>query len=524
MNDMKQPPTNIPEAKMIPKKRIRFSFVWLIPLVAAIVGVWIGVTTIRNQGPTITIIFHSAEGLDAGKTEIRYNGVEVGRVTSIMLSPDYQKVIATARMDPRTGEFLHPDTKFWVVTPQISGGNISGLSTLISGAYIGMEIGQSKKSERHFIALNSAPMETGGVHGRFFTLKTSELGSLSEGAPVYFRRLKAGQVVSYELDPNGDALNVKIFIQAPYDQFVTSETRFWQASGVDVSLSASGLKVQTQSLLSILIGGIAFETPSTDMALPPAAADTSFTLFPNREDAFRPSAQNPQYYTLIFNQSLHGLEIGAPVELDGITVGEVTDIRAQFDAKTYQFSAPVTIKVDPARFGVKLLHAVDPNSPAYVAAREKMIDALVAHGLRAQLQTGSLVTGARYIAFQFFHNEPPVTLNWSQTPVQLPTVPGQIESLTASLSNLGKGLQQIPFKELGDNLNKTIVSVQGTLTNTDRLLNNANRLIAPDSALDAQLSSMINQVGGAAQAISLLADYLERHPEALLRGKSGSAK
>ncbi len=470
MNDMKQPPNNVPEAKVIAKNRVRFSFVWLIPLVAAIAGVWIGVTTIRNQGPVITIVFRSAEGLEAGKTEIRYNGVEVGKIASIELSPDYQKVIATARMSPRTEEFLRADTKFWVVKPQISGGNILGLSTLISGAYIGMEIGHSRQNEHHYVALDSAPMETGGVHGRFFTLTTPELGSLNEGTPIYFRRLKAGQIVSYELNPDGKSLTVKIFIQAPYDRFVTSDTRFWQASGVNLSLSASGLQMRTESLLSILVGGIAFETPSTDTVLPPAAADTAFTLFKDREDAFRPPARNPQYYTLVFNESLHGLEAGAPVELNGITIGEVTDIHAQFDAKTYQFSAPVTVQIDPTRFGVKLLHSVDPNSKAFVAAREKIMNALVARGLRAQLQTGSLVTGARYIAFQFFSNAPPVTLDWTQTPVQLPTVPGQIQSLTASLASLGRGIQQIPFKDIGNNLSVTLGDVRQAAQDLDAVL------------------------------------------------------
>lgn len=470
MNDTKQLLTNAPEATIVRKKRPRFSFVWLIPLVAAIAGVWIGVTTIRNQGPTITIVFRSAEGLEAGKTEIRYNGVAIGKIMTVELAPDYQTVITTARMSPRTEQFLHPDTKFWVVTPQISGGNISGLNTLISGAYIGMEIGQVKESELHFTALNSAPMETGGIHGSYFMLTTPELGSISEGAPIYYRRLKAGQVVSYELNREGTGLDVRIFIQSPYNQFVSSDTRFWQAGGVDISLSATGLKVQTQSLLSILIGGIAFETPESDSAPSPALTDTSFTLYRDRDEAFRPPPKRPQYYTLVFNESLHGLDVGAPVELNGIAIGHVTEIRARFDGKTYQFTAPVTIQVDPERFGVEYINAPSPDSQAYVAAHKKVMDTLVSRGLRAQLQTGSLLTGAKYIAFQFDGDAPPVTLDWSQTPVRLPTIPGQLESLTASLSNLGNGIQQIPFKDIGNSLSSTLGDLQQAAQNLNAVL------------------------------------------------------
>ena len=468
MSDTKNTSPTIPEAQVVSKKRARFSFIWLIPAVAAAAGIWIGVTTIRNQGPTITIVFRSAEGLEAGKTKIRYNGVEVGTLTTIRLSEDYKQVIATASMSPKTEEFLVKDTQFWVVRPQISGANISGLGTLISGAYIGMEIGQAKESERHYVALDDAPLETGGVHGRFFTLKTSELGSINKGTPLYFRRLQAGQVASYELDKSGKFLNVKVFIQEPYDQFVTADTRFWQASGIDVSLSARGLQVQTESLLSILVGGIAFETPVTDGPAAPAAENASFNLCRDREEAFRPSAVNPQTYTIVFKQSVRGLSVGAPVEFEGIPIGEVTGVQAQFDAKTYEFSVPVTIRIDPARFGVKLLDMAKGEN--VISDRKKLMDTLVARGLRAQLQSGSLITGSKLISLDFYPDAPAAALDWSQDPVPLPTQPGQIESIEASLANASKNLGQIPFKAIGDNLNKTLIDAQQTTESLNAVL------------------------------------------------------
>ena len=272
-------------------------------------------------------------------------------------------------------------------------------------------------------------MVMGGAPGRFFRLKTSELGSVDKDTPIFFRHLKAGTVVSYELDKDGQYLNVRIFVRAPYDQYVTPNTRFWHASGIDMTLSASGLRVQTESLLSILIGGLAFETPASGPLLPPAEADTQFTLYSDRADAFRPPAQNPQTYLIVFNQSVRGLAVGAPVEMKGIPIGEVTEVRAQFDNQTKEFSVPVTIQVDPARFGVKLIAM--PGETNAVADHRKLLDTLVSRGLRLQLKTGSMISGSLYVSAEFFPDAPPATLDWSQNPVQLPTQPGQIEAIEA---------------------------------------------------------------------------------------------
>ncbi len=303
-----------------------------------------------------------------------------------------------------------------------------------------------------------------------------------------------------------------------------------------MTLSANGLRVQTESFLSILIGGLAFETPAIGPVLPPAEANTLFTLYRDRAEAFNPPPQHPQTYLLVFNQSVRGLTPGAPVEIRGIQIGEVTDVRAQFDEKTMQFSVPVTVRVDPARFGIKFTGGA-PGATA-VSDRRKVMDILVARGLRAQLRTGSMISGSLYVAVDFFPDAPPATLDWSQTPVQLPTLPGQIEAIEANLASITKKLDQMQFKEISEDLRKTfgeldqtLATTRGTLTNTDRLLGSADKLvgstgklIAPDSVLDAQLGSMIQEVGGAARAMRLLADYLERHPEALIRGKTGEAK
>lgn len=525
-----------PESRVVTKKRTRLSLVWIVPIVAVVIGAWVAVTRILAEGPEITIVFQSAEGLEAGKTKIQYNGVEVGEIGTIRLSDDHKSVIATAQMAPETGNFLLEDTRFWVVRPRVSGANVTGLGTLISGAYIAMDIGKSHKKRHHFVALETPPVVTGDVPGRFFILETSNLGSLDNGTPVFFRRLKVGEVASYELAKDGKSLKVKVFVKAPYDQYVNPNTRFWHASGIDVSLSADGLEVKTQSALSVLVGGIAFETAATAPALPPAEEDTVFTLFSDRAEAFKLAARNPQTYQLVFKESVRALKPGAPVEFRGIPIGEVVSIDAQVDVKTFEFSAPVTILLDAQRLGVKV-QQLEPGADVD-ALRRKLLESLVAHGVRAQLQSGSLLTGAKFVSFDFFPDAPPATIDWSQDPVQLPTAPGQFEAIEASATGILKKIDQIPFKEIADDLHKAIVELdrtmataraaletgQGALESGQGALDSANELIGPSSGLGPQLTNTLEEVSRAARSLRMLMDFLERHPEALLRGKEGEAK
>lgn len=529
MPESDTPSPGVPESRTVSRKRTRLSLVWVIPIIAAVAGVWVAVTRILGEGPQITIVFKSAEGLEAGKTVIKYNGVDVGTLTTVRLSDDHQRVIATAQMAPKTESFLVDDTRFWVVRARISGANVTGLGTLLSGAYIGMDIGRSKKSKRDFVALETPPIVTGDVPGRFFVLKTPNLGSLDTGTPVFFRRLQVGEVASYKLDTDGNALSVKVFVNAPYDQYVTPNTRFWQASGIDLSLSANGLTVQTQSVLSILIGGIAFETPATGPVLPAAEADSVFTLYSDRVDAFKLPAHDPQTYLLVFTESVRGLVPGAPVEFQGIPIGEVAAVTAELDATTLQFSVPVTIHLDAQRLGVKVQNLAPGTD--LIAMHKKLVDGMVAHGVRAQLRTGNLLTGALFVALDFFPDAPPATVDWSQHPAQLPTIPGELAAIEANIVSIIKKIDQLPFKALGQDLqnamaelDRTLASARGALDGGRVTLDNANKLIEPNSVLGAELGNTLQEVSRAARAVRVLADYLERHPEALIRGKTGEAK
>jgi paraquat-inducible protein B len=529
MPERDPPEPQVPESRAVPRKRTRFSLVWVIPVVAAIVGGWIAVTRILSAGPEITIIFKSAEGLEAGKTKIHYNGVDVGTITAIRLSKDHRRVVTTAQMEPSTEDFLVDDTKFWIVAPRISGANVTGLGTLISGAYIGMEIGHSKNERSIFNALDTPPVVTSETPGRFFILKTPDLGSLDVGTPIYFRRVQVGQVASYQLDQDGKALTVKVFVQAPYDQFVSPNTRFWHASGIDLSLTASGLVVQTQSVLSILIGGIAFETAPGDPVLPATAENTVFILYSNKTEAFNPPPRSPQTYQLVFKDSVRGLTPGAPVEFRGIPIGNVTSLRAQIDLKTFEFRVPVTIQLDPERLGVRLVD-LKPGADLETI-RRNLIDSMIAHGVRAQLRTGNLLTGSAYVALDFFPNAPPVHVDWSQQPVQLPTTPGQFAATQATVEDLLKKLDSMPLQEIGENLRKTIadldltiITARSTLASARGTLDNTSNLTGPNSAQVQQLDQTLQEISRAARSLRVLADYLEAHPESLIRGKKGEAR
>ena len=527
MPDQFTPGAAVPESRTIAPKHTRLSVVWIIPIVAAIAGGWVAVTRILGQGPQITIQLNSAEGLEAGKTKIHFNGVDVGAVTGIRLAEDNKHVVLQAQMAVKTERLLVEDTQFFVVSPRISGTSVSGLGTLVSGAYLGLQIGHSTKSRRDFVGLDTQPIIAEDTPGHFYVLKAAELGSIGVGAPIYFRHLEAGEIVSYALDKDGQALTVRAFVRAPYDQYVNANTRFWHASGVDVSLTAAGLSVNTQSLLSIIAGGVAFETPVDQPAAGVSPPESQFFLYRTRADAFKPPPGNPHTYLITFRQSVRGLAVGAPVEFRGLPVGEVTNIEAVLDTRTFEFYSPVTVRIDMSRVGVKFVGS-KPGETRPTLPREVMIKALVAHGVRAQLRSSSMLTGALYVAFDFFPEAPPARVDTSREPIELPTIKGELEETEARLASIVRKIDQLPMQEIGadvhrtlSDLDQTILNAQATLKKTDQIIANANRMVEPDSVLSVQLDTTLSELTRTAQALRALTDSLDRHPDALIHGKPG---
>jgi paraquat-inducible protein B len=282
------PPPPPPAAKVRRSKGI--SLVWLIPIVAAAIAGWLAWTTYAQQGPQIRISFESAEGLEAGKTKITYRNVDIGTVETVRLSPDLKHIVVTARLGDDSAPFLTKGTRYWIVRPRVGTGGVSGLGTLVSGAYIEVDPGPGDYA-RDFTGLEDPPEIRSSQPGRTFVLRANSLGSLGRGAPIYYRGVEAGQVLGYELAPDQrEALKINVFVQAPYDQLVHEQTRFWNASGLNVATDGGGLKVHMASVQALLVGGVEFETPTTANDAAPAPADTEFTLYSDADAAAQANA------------------------------------------------------------------------------------------------------------------------------------------------------------------------------------------------------------------------------------------
>lgn len=534
MTETPLPPdlSGVPDAQTSRKSRWSVQWIWLVPLIAALIGGWLMITSILNEGPVISIVFKSAEGLEAGKTKLKYKDVEIGQVTEVTLSADLKQVIATAELTKDFKAHLVRDTAFWLVTPRISGGNVSGLSTVLSGAFIGVAVGKSDQAQRSFNAMDVPPVIQVDTPGREFVLRSNDLGSLSPGSPIFFRRVQVGQVVAFDLDKDGLGLTMRIFINAPYDAFVTENTRFWNAGGIDIKLSASGIEMETQSLASILLGGIAFETPADSIESAAAPPETVFELFSGRTAALHNPERDVLKMVVLFNESLKGLVPGSPVDFQGITLGEVSDIWVEMDPAKHAIWMPVEIRLYPERLK---LRARDKNRTKLSdEARRQLLDGLVANGLRAQMRSGNLLTGQLYVALDFFPSVEKASINWASEVPELPTVPGRMEEIQASLKSIAGRLEKLPIEQIGSDLRQTLQAASGLLNrlNTQvtpqitaaliearQAVSSAQGLVAANKPLLEDSHEAIRELARTAKTLRSLADYLERHPEALIRGK-----
>lgn len=522
----------LPEAETASKSRWKPQLVWLVPLVAALIGGWLAVKSILEQGPVISIVFKNAEGLEAGKTKLRYKDVEIGLVTTVTLSKDLKQVVATAELVKDFQPYLVEDTRFWLVKPRISGGSVTGLGTVLSGSYIGVGVGKTDRAQKTFTALEVPPLIQLDTPGREFVLHSTDLGSLELGAPVFFRRLQVGQVVAYQLDESGRGVSLRLFVHAPYDRFVTDNSRFWNASGLDVKLGAGGIEVDTQSMVSILLGGVAFETPPESAALPAAAADTRFELFANRIQAMRNPERDVLKLVLLFDESLRGLEVGAPVDFQGITLGEVSAIRVELDPVSQRIIMPVEINLYPQR--LRLRSRAKDQPPLSDEARKRFLDDMVATGLRAQLRSGNLLTGQLYVGLDVFPQASAARIDWESDPPQLPTTVGSLGELQASLQRVASKLEKLPLEQIGADLRQTLQTTSRLLNRLDtqvapelvatlgearKAVDTAQGMMAADEPLQQDTREAIRELGRTAKSLRALSDYLERHPEALLWGK-----
>jgi len=546
-------PDHLPQAKLVPPKGARFSAIWIIPILAAVVAIGIAVQRILGEGPTITIVFNAAEGIEANKTFIKYKDVNIGQVTAVRLTNKFSKVAVTAEIQKDAAELMVEDAKFWVVRPEITLSGISGLGTLLAGNYIGFEAGNSERRQTTFAGLDQAPVAA-GESGRQYTLIARDLGSLSVGSPIYYRRLRVGQVAGYSLVPDGSEVRIKIFINAPYDRYVYPSTRFWNASGIDASLTAEGVSVRTESLVALLVGGLAFDLPPFAAREPAAATEATFTLYADRLAAMKAPDPVARHFVLYFKESLHNLSVGAPVTLFGLNIGEVTSVGLQVDPDSADVKPRVTITFYPERamayIDEKSKGIVESLSSADAQRRAAFVRRLVEErGLRGQLKSASLITGQLYVAFDYHPGAPKQKVDLDGPTPILPTVPSALANLEEKLGSVVDKIDRMPLEAIGSDIKKDLESLDQTLTSVRKLVTNADNELVPglkrdidalhrtletaeramanantsllesNAPVQQDLRDALSEFTRAARSLRVLLNELERQPSSVIRGK-----
>lgn len=557
-------------AEEIETPRIRrgshFSLIWLIPLVAVIIAVYLGWRSQAESGPTITLTFLTADGLTAGQTKVRHKAVDLGTVQSISLSSDMSHVIVRVDMTRQASRVLTDRARFWVVRPRLTAGTISGLETIVSGSYIELDPGApGGKPQRRFAGLEEPPAVRSDEPGSTFNLHAARLGSLGIGSPVFYRDVPVGEVLGYDAGAPGEPVVVHAFIRRPYDQYVHQGSYFWNASGLAIRAGARGIQVQLESIQAVLAGGVAFDTPAEAESTPTAKDGTQFPLFADAATAQASHYTERIPFLVHFTGSVSGLAVGSPVELYGIQIGEVTDIKLQFDRQNDAVDVPVHMEVQPQR--IAMIGGAAPSSPSQVLGT---VRELVRRGLRAQLRTANYLTGQSIVALDFFPQSTATQVQMEGNDIVLPSQPTDLENITQTLNDLSQKLRSMPLDQIAQNLNETLLAVnqlangpdlknalqslaatmtatqtlvhnldtgmtpalrrlpeisaqlQSTLERTNQLAGSVNSGYGDNSEFRRDLQRLISQVSDAARSIGLLANFLDEHPEALIRGRTGS--
>jgi paraquat-inducible protein B len=527
-----------PEARIRPRRW--FAWVWAVPIASAAMLLWLAWNALAARGPSITVSFKEAQGLQPGQTKILHRSVEVGTVESLELTADMSRVLVHARMKRVVGPYLTDTARFYVVVPRVGIGGISGLSTIVSGTYIEMYPGQRGSSRTEFIGLDEPPALAPEEPGTTFVLHTAQLGSLSGGATVTYNGVNVGQVQGYSLAPDGQSVTITAFVRAPYDRLVHPESRFWNAGGFDVSVGAQGVQLRAGSWQELLVGGVSFETPPE--ALPGAAspAGAHFDLYENRKAALRALRGPGLVYVADFSGNVRGVDLGSPVELQGMEVGEVSQARLRYDPAHHTLMTQVIFSIDPSK--VKILQMPGPAAASRSQVVSDWLDTLVRHGLRAQVTDVSFLTGSKLIALDMVPDMKPGRMERAGALVRLPTagsgdVAGLLRSarglidhlsaatsgpeLTRALRSLDRTLAHLDqlTSEVDPDLKSLVVSLRKTSDAAHDTMSTVQGLLGNGVTADSDVPQLLREVTEAVRSVRELADYLDRHPEALLRGR-----
>ena len=534
---------------------------WLIPLVAVAIGGWLAWDTLSKEGPEITLSFETAEGLQAGQSQLKFKDIVLGTVQSLDLTEDHKRVLVRIKTTRQAEPLLTDTTMFWVVKPRLFAGNLSGLSTLLSGAYVGMLPGATPgTAQRSFLGREDPPVLETNVPGHTFLLKAPRVGSISIGSPVFFRDLDVGTVLGWDIADMVTSVTIHVFVRAPYDTYVHDESRFWDASGFSLKLGGTGIEVQVESLRALLLGGIAFDTPTEQNHREVSLEGHVFPLFKDRDAADAASYTREIPAVAYFTGSVQGLGPGSEVTMHGIMIGHVTDVRLSFDPAKNAIVVPVHFVVQPERI-------VGIGTQVFKTTADA-VDALVKQGLRASLASASLITGQQMVALDVVADAPPATVTMEGPNFVLPSINGSgLGGLMASATELLTKVDAIPFDQIGNNLNdilkgaNTLASgpelkqsltelaqlvtrvklladhldnglspavkqlpqlasdLQKTLTGATKLVQSLNEGYGSNTQFSRDLQRLLVQVNEAATSVRALADLLSRDPGALIAGR-----
>lgn len=514
----------MPEAHAKVDRKRTLNPIWFVPIVALALGIWMVIYTIQSRGPEITISFSTAEGLEAGKTKLKLRNVDVGMVDTAKLGDDLESVIVTASLDKSATDLLREDTQFWVVRPRIGKGGVSGIGTLLSGGYIQLAPGSGERGQRHFVGLEEPPVTPAGTPGVQVTLTAEKAGSVSPGDPILYKGYPVGRVETETFDVQNQEMSYGVFIDAPYDSLITTSHRFWDVSGVSIHAGADGLEADSVALETLLIGGVEVGLPKGLPAGDPAKRGDVYALYDNYENVNQHPYRYSIEYVVRFSQSVRGLAPGAPVEYRGLPLGRVervmlTEMAGRFGGTGNPI--PVLIRIEPGRLE-------QPDSPDGIETLQKAVGNAVAHGLRATLSTGNLLTGGLYVAMDFYPNAASAELGTYADRTTIPTIETGLGGIEQKLTTFLDKINKLPIEGTVKEANNTLASLDrliageglqslpGSVDQTLKELQATLASMSADSELQARLLPTISELNQTLTSLRQVLDTLEEQPNALI--------
>lgn len=539
------PPAAIPEYRQAQ----RWNIVWIVPILALLIGGWMVYRSFTSQGPIAHVRFDTADGIGAGKTEVRCRSVRVGVVKDVKLAEDLNSVVVLIELNPDSTNLLRDGTSFWVVRPRVSATDVSGLGTLITGAYIELDPGPAGGAEiNHFDGLETPPATNQNIPGRRLTLVADEAGSLNAGSPIFYRGFEVGRIESRKLDMEGQRVTYDAFIQEKFSSLVKKNARFWNTSGIDISAGADGFKVRTPSFQAMLSGGATFGVREGIEPEPEAADGATFTLFDNEDAANSSTFNSTMKFVLLFDQSVRGLVKSAPVEFRGIPIGRVADISMDYLKDPMDLRIPVLVEIDPALLRLRAAEGLTQPDGEFLRGE-------INRGLRATLKIGSILTGALFVDLDYYPNPAPAQFTKVGDFPSIPTISSGFAQLETKFTAILDKLQALPLdetmKKFGIAADETAITVaesraalkeiQEASASARRLMdseefsnlpkNMRNALAAveksvasvgPDGAIQGDLLRTLDELRSALRSMNSMVTSIDEKPNSIIFGRDSS--